>query len=82
MAKILIKEGKQMRIEYDPERDLLYIYFTEAATKASQTITITPGVFADFDKRGKLIGIEVLEASEMMGKKIEFKLPELTAAGA
>jgi len=71
-----------MRIEYDPKRDLLYIYFAEAATKASQTITITPGVFADFDKRGKLIGIEVLEASEMMGKKIEFKLPELTAAGA
>jgi uncharacterized protein YuzE len=82
MAKILIKEEKQMRIEYDPERDLLYIYFAEAATKASQTVTITPGVFADFDKRGKLIGIEVLEASEMMGKKIEFKLPELTAAGA
>ncbi|HUT84594.1 MAG TPA: DUF2283 domain-containing protein [Thermodesulfobacteriota bacterium] len=71
-----------MRIEYDPERDLLYIYFAETATKASQTVTITPGVFADFDKRGKLIGIEVLEASEMMGKKIEFKLPELTAAGA
>ena len=82
MAKILIKEEKQMRIEYDPERDLLYIYFADAETKASQTITITPGVFADFDKKGKLIGIEVLEASEMMGKKIEFKLPELTAAGA
>jgi uncharacterized protein YuzE len=69
-----------MKIEYDPERDLLYIYFAEPATKAAQTVTIAPGVHADFDKDTKLIGIEVLEASKVMGKKIEFNLPELTAA--
>lgn len=68
-----------MKIEYDPERDLLYIYFSEPETKAAQTITITPGVLADFDRDGKLMGIEVLDASEIMGKKIEFKLPEVTA---
>ncbi|MBI5199433.1 MAG: DUF2283 domain-containing protein, partial [Nitrospirae bacterium] len=45
-----------------------------------ETITVTSGVHADFDKDGKLIGIEVLDASEVMGKKIEFKLPELTVA--
>ncbi|MEK6767251.1 MAG: DUF2283 domain-containing protein [Planctomycetota bacterium] len=69
-----------MKIEYDPERDLLYICFAEPETKAAQTITITPGVHADFDRGGKLIGIEVIEASEIMGKKIEFKLPEFSAA--
>jgi len=69
-----------MRIEFDPERDLLYIYFAEASTKAAQTVTITPGVHADFDREGKLIGIEVIEASKIMGEKIEFKLPELSAA--
>jgi len=69
-----------MRIEFDTERDLLYIYFAETATKAAQTLTVTPGVMADFDKDGKLIGIEVLDASEVMGKKIEIKLPEMTAA--
>lgn len=69
-----------MKIEYDPERDLLYIYFAESEAKAAQTITITPGVHADFDKDNKLIGIEVIEASKVMDKKIEFKLPELTAA--
>jgi uncharacterized protein YuzE len=37
-------------------------------------------VHADFDRDSKLIGIEVIEASKVMGKKIEFKLPELTAA--
>ena len=69
-----------MKIEYDPDRDLLYIYCAELETKAAQTVTITPGVHADFDKDGKLMGIEVIEASKVMGKKIEIKLPELSAA--
>lgn len=69
-----------MKIEYDPERDLLYIYFAEPEIKAAKTITVSPGVHADFDKDDKLIGIEVIEASTVMGKKIEFKLPELSAA--
>jgi uncharacterized protein YuzE len=69
-----------MKIEYDPDRDLLYIYFAELETKAAQTVTITPGVHADFDKDGQLMGIEVIEASKVMGKKIEIKLPELSAA--
>jgi len=69
-----------MRIEYDPERDLLYLSFVETHTKSAETITIKPGVHADFDKNGKLIGIEVLDATEVMGKKIEFKLPELSVA--
>lgn len=69
-----------MKIEYDPDRDLLYIYFAEIETKAAQTVTISPGVHADFDSEGKLMGIEVIEASKVMGKKIEIKLPELSAA--
>ena len=69
-----------MKIEYDPDRDLLYIYFAEIETNAAQTVTITPGVHADFDRDGKLMGIEVIEASKVMGKKIEIKLPELSAA--
>ena len=68
-----------MRIEYDPERDLLYISFVESEVKAAETITITPGVHADFDRDKRLIGIEVIDASEVMGKKVEFKLPELSA---
>lgn len=69
-----------MRIEFDPERDLLYIYFADPQTKAAQTVTVAEGVHADFDRDGKLIGIEVIEASKIMGKKIEFKLPEFSAA--
>lgn len=66
-----------MRIDYDPVRDLLYVYFAKPTTKAAETVTVTPGVHADFDHKGKLIGIEVIDASEMIGEKIEFKLPEV-----
>ncbi len=69
-----------MKLEYDPVRDLLYIYFAEASVKSAKTVTIVPGVHADFSAEGKLIGIEVIDASEVMGKKIEFTLPEMVPA--
>ena len=56
-----------MKIEYDPARDLLYVYFAEPTTKAAETVTIKPGVHADFDRGGKLIGIEIIDASEIVG---------------
>ena len=79
MERILERRIK-MKIEYDPDRYLLYIYFAELETKAAETVTIRPGVHADFDRDGKLMGIEVIGASKVMGKKIEIKLPELSAA--
>ncbi|MDA2921483.1 DUF2283 domain-containing protein [Desulfobacterota bacterium AH_259_B03_O07] len=71
-----------MKIEYDPVRDLLYIYFSEPTLKAARTITVVPGVHADFSAEGKLIGIEVIDASEPGGKKIEFDLPEVSHPAA
>lgn len=69
-----------MKLEYDPMRDLLYIYFSDASAKAAKTVTVVPGVHADFSAEGKLIGIEVIDASEVTGKKIEFTLPEIERA--
>lgn len=45
---------------------------------AAKTITAVTGVHADFGAEGKLIGREVIDASEIMGKKIEFTLPEVS----
>jgi len=68
-----------MKVEYDPERDLLYIYFGREGRKAARTETIVPGVMADFDREGKLIGIEVLDASEVMEQKVGFEVKLLPA---
>ena len=63
-----------MKIEYDSAHDLLYVWFGLPGTKAAHTETITPGVHADFDRDGKLIGIEVLDASEVLGHKVQFEV--------
>ena len=66
-----------MKLEYDPVRDLFYIYFADPEEKAAKTVTVVPGVHADFNVSGKLIGIEIIDASEIMGNKIEFSLPDI-----
>ena len=69
-----------MKIEYDPERDLLYIWFGSVGTKAAETVTVTPGVHADFDAQGKLVGLEVIDAREVLGKSLQFEVA-LSPAG-
>ena len=71
-----------MRIEYDPARDLLYLYFASPEARATETLTVAPGVHADFGRDGRLVGIEVIDASEIMGAEIEVKLPTTIAATA
>lgn len=39
-----------------------------------QTITVSPGVHADFDVNQKLIGLEVLDAAEVLGQKLQFEM--------
>ncbi len=63
-----------MKIEYDPVRDLLYIWFATPGEKAARTETVMPGVYADFNREGRLIGIEVLDASEVLQHKVQFEV--------
>ncbi len=60
-----------MKIEYDAVRDLLYVWFATPGTKAARTETLMPGVHADYDRDGRLIGIEVVDAEEVLGDKIQ-----------
>ena len=63
-----------MKIEYDQARDLLYIWFGFPGERASKTETVVPGVHADFDSQGRLLGIEVLDASEVLRHKVQFEV--------
>lgn len=63
-----------MKIEYDSVRDLLYIWFGSPGTRAARTETVDPGVHADFDRQGRLLGIEVLDASEVLQHKVQFEV--------
>jgi uncharacterized protein YuzE len=63
-----------MKIEYDSGRGLLYIWFSPPGEQAAKTETVAPGVHADFNRQGRLIGIEVLDASEVLRHKVEFEV--------
>lgn len=63
-----------MKIEYDSARDLLYIWFGLPGERAAKTVSVAPGVHADFDRKERLIGIEVLDASEVLRNKVEFEV--------
>jgi uncharacterized protein YuzE len=51
-----------MRIEYDPEVDALYVRLTES--KIIESEQVQPGIILDFDAAGKVVGVEVLNASK------------------
>ena len=63
-----------MKLEYDPVRDLLYIWFGIPGTKSARAETVMPGVHADFDRDGKLLGLEVLDASDVLQQKVQFEV--------
>lgn len=51
-----------MRIEYDKEVDALYIRLQEKYV--ARTVEIEEGLNLDLDENGKLIGLEILDATE------------------
>lgn len=52
-----------MRLSYDTTYDVLYIKFAEDAEKVTSKI-VDEDVTFDFDKDGKIAGIEILDASK------------------
>lgn len=57
-----------MRLEYDKDVDAAYIYISETK-KVASTIKVTDDVLIDFDNKGRVLGIEVLNASKHLTRK-------------
>jgi uncharacterized protein YuzE len=61
-----------MKIEYDREVDALYIRIQEK--EVSHTKEVEEGVNLDFDEEGKIIGLEIIGATERYSLKDIFNL--------
>lgn len=56
-----------MKITYDKIADAMYIYLSKA--KVFRTIKMNETCLVDIDKKGKVLGIEILSASSQISKK-------------
>ena len=67
-----------MRIHYDRKSDAMYIRFSES--KYFESDEIREGIIIDYDKKGKIIGLEILDVKENLPKgaisKVSFELLE------
>ena len=53
-----------MKIEYSKEADALYVYFRQV--KVAKSKEVEEGVVVDFDNKGHIVGIEILDASKRL----------------
>ncbi len=59
-----------MKISYDPEVDALSIIFRETTVTSKH---LAEGITADYDRDGRLAGLEVLDAAKLFGDENTFK---------
>ncbi len=68
---------KDFRIYYDEEEDVLYL---AREGKEEEVVEISPGVNVEFDKSGKLMGVEIFQASHLFKDVIKVMEKRLRAA--
>jgi uncharacterized protein YuzE len=73
-AKIQEIHKGALKIEYEPEVDILNIYLQELGTPLSHSSEAEPGVILNYAEDGSLSSIEVLDASK------RYSLRQLTAS--
>ncbi len=56
-----------MRIRVDLESDALYFRIAEAAIEESEEVS--PGLIVDYDKDGRIVGVELLNVKERFSKR-------------
>lgn len=61
-----------MKLHYDKSEDAFYIRFDESPCAESDEVE--EGVIFDYDKKGKIVGIEILDASKKLSPSFKSSL--------
>lgn len=66
-----------MKVNYDPRTDTLSVILKDDA-RVAESDEDKPGVILDYDDRGDLVSLEILDASQRVTetRKIEFQMAE------
>lgn len=67
-----------MKISYDKEVNALSLIFAETRVTTKH---LAQGIAADFDRDGRLVGLEILDASSRLGSDETFRTLEVAGAG-
>lgn len=67
-----------MKIYYDAQVDALYIEFHSLAEGSAQTKEFSEDIIANYGPDGKIAGIEVLDASSVLGEELQKLTFEIT----
>ena len=66
-----------MKVTYDPKTDILSMILKDD-TAIAESDEDKPGIILDYDEKGNLVSLEILDASKRVteARKIEFQLTE------
>jgi len=71
-----------IRTEYDLEVDALYIQFRPVAPGTAENRPLSEDVTADYGPDGKLVGLEILDASVVLDEEAGRVVVDVTSAKA
>ena len=73
LSSIVAEGPEPMKSRYDAEADALYGQLAEARVVGSEEVR--PGIVLDLDDAGRVVGIEILDASRHVAEGAEFAHP-------
>ena len=71
-----------MKIRYDADVDALYIELRPLEPGTAECRDLTPDISADYGPDGKLAGLEILDASQVLGEGVGKVVVELAPVSA
>jgi uncharacterized protein YuzE len=67
-----------MKIRYDAEVDALYIELRPLSPGTAECRELTPEITADYGPDGRIAGLEILDASQVLGEESHKVVLELS----
>jgi uncharacterized protein YuzE len=70
-----------MKIHYDAEVDALYIELLSLPPSTAENRELSEDIIANYSSDGKLAGLEILDASQVLGDQLQEIIVEASSVG-